>query len=180
MKPLKTPEPIHSSNFSRRQVLQATAATVAAHDLLRYAGGSSAGNMLHGLGNLGVWYPIVPQFKAIAPLPLPGPMDGADADGEPWISDDVKIRVREKLGLIRRTGTGGMSTDGGPVPLGKPPTPARQSQSSLRRSTRRLAGGDRAPRTGPRFVPIDCFALARSTAPRTRGPYRDPAPWCDR
>ncbi len=43
MKPLKTPEPIQSSNFSRRQVLQATAATVAAPWTLARAAGQIAG-----------------------------------------------------------------------------------------------------------------------------------------
>ena len=43
----------------------------------------------------------VPQMKAVPPLPLPGPMDGLAADGTPWVSDDVKRRVKERLGLAR-------------------------------------------------------------------------------
>lgn len=46
MKPLKTPEPIHSSNFSRRQVLQATAATVAAPWTLARAAGKIGGGKI--------------------------------------------------------------------------------------------------------------------------------------
>jgi hypothetical protein len=105
------------------------AATVAVHDLLRYAGAGSAGNMLHGLGNLGLWYPLVPQFKAISPFALPGPMDGLAPDGTPWIAEDVKFKVREKLGLVRRTvpqappgGPGG----GIPLPPTGPPGPPGQ------------------------------------------------------
>jgi len=97
------------------------AATVAAHDLLRYAGGSSTGNMLHGLGDLGVWYPLVPQLKAVPPFPLPGPMDGLAPDGTPWISDDVKYKVRQKLGLIRVQPVAPPNMPPGSIP----PTPPR-------------------------------------------------------
>jgi hypothetical protein len=45
----------------------------------------------------------VPQLKAVSPLPLPGPLDSMAPDGSPWISPDIKNRVREKLGLIKRT-----------------------------------------------------------------------------
>ena len=97
------------------------AATVAAHDLLRYAGGSSTGNMLHGIGDLGVWYPLGPQLKAVPPFPLPGPMDGLAPDGTPWISDDVKYKVRQKLGLIRVQPVAPPNMPPGSVP----PTPPR-------------------------------------------------------
>jgi hypothetical protein len=94
------------------------AATVAVHDLLRYAGAGTAGNMLHGLGNVAVWYPLEPKLKSIPPFPLPGPMDGLAPDGTPWITDDNKFKVREKLGLIRRTPppppSGGPGGPGGP------------------------------------------------------------------
>jgi len=96
------------------------AATVGVHDLLRYAAAGTSGNMLHGLGNLGVWYPLEPKLKAITPFPLPGPMDGLAPDGTPWVTDDNKFKVREKLGLIRRTPptqpvNGPMTPGGGPV-----------------------------------------------------------------
>ncbi|HKA05855.1 MAG TPA: hypothetical protein VKD71_01275, partial [Gemmataceae bacterium] len=94
------------------------AATVAVHDLLRYASAGPSGNMLHGLGNLAVWYPLEPKLKAIPPFPLPGPMDGLAPDGSPWINDDNKFRVREKLGLIRRSPTAPMVTP--PAMLGPP------------------------------------------------------------
>jgi len=87
-------------------------AMVQTQDLVRYAGAGTTGNMFHGLGNLGVWYALVPQFKAVGGLPLPGPMDGVDQDGQPWMPDQIKMRVREKLGLVRRTM---------PVPPGGPP-----------------------------------------------------------
>ena len=102
------------------RIVELRAATIGAHDLLRYAGGSSTGNFLHGLGDLSVWYPIVPQLKAVPPLPLAGPMDGVDPDGEQWVNDEVKNRVREKLGLIRRTGPGAPGSDRPPVQLGPP------------------------------------------------------------
>ena len=93
-------------------------ATVVVHDLLRHAGGSSTGNMLQGLGDLGVWYPLVPQLKAIPALALPGPMDGYDPDGELWITDDVKYRVRERLGLTRRAPPTDAGPGGGPAAAG--------------------------------------------------------------
>jgi len=94
------------------------AATVAVHDLLRYAGAGTSGNMLHGLGNVAVWYPLEPKLKAVPPFPLPGPMDGLAPDGTPWIAEENKSKVREKLGLVRRP-----QTSGPPVPLGPPPAP---------------------------------------------------------
>jgi len=78
---------------------------VATQDLLRYAGGSSSGNMFFAAGDLGVWYTLVPQLRVIPPMGLPGPLDGMAPDGTPWIPDDVKQRVREKLGLARQRAT---------------------------------------------------------------------------
>jgi hypothetical protein len=78
-------------------------AMVQLQDLVRYAGAGTAGNMLHGLGNLAVWYPLVPQLKAVTGLPVPGPLDGLDQDGQPWVPDGIKTRVREKLGLVKRS-----------------------------------------------------------------------------
>jgi hypothetical protein len=97
------------------RTLDLRAATVAAHDLLRAAGAPSTGNMLHGLGNLTLLYAVEPELRTIPPLPLPGPMDGLAPDGTPWVTNDVRVRAREKLGLIRRqmpmpapgTGAGG-------------------------------------------------------------------------
>jgi hypothetical protein len=76
-------------------------AMVAVQDLLRYAGGSSTGNMLFGTGDLGVWYALAPQLRTVPPIALPGPLDGNAPDGTPWVPDDVKLRVRQKLGLVK-------------------------------------------------------------------------------
>jgi hypothetical protein len=43
----------------------------------------------------------VPQLKAVSPLPLPGPLDGNAPDGTPWIAEDLRRRVKERLGLIK-------------------------------------------------------------------------------
>lgn len=45
---------------------------------------------------------IVPQLRAVSPFPLPGPLDGLAPDGTPWITPDIKFKIREKLGLIKR------------------------------------------------------------------------------
>ncbi|HEX3149855.1 MAG TPA: hypothetical protein VHR66_17395 [Gemmataceae bacterium] len=88
------------------------------NDLLYHAGGSTSGNPFQFACDLNVLAldvernqerpadPVriesrVPQFKAITPLALPGPMDGNAPDGTPWISDDVKRRIRERLGLAK-------------------------------------------------------------------------------
>ena len=42
-----------------------------------------------------------PQLKAVPALPLPGPMDGNAPDGTPWVSDEIKRRIKERLGLVR-------------------------------------------------------------------------------
>jgi hypothetical protein len=43
----------------------------------------------------------VPQLRDVPPLPVPGPMDGLAPDGTPWVADTVKVRVKERLGLIK-------------------------------------------------------------------------------
>src|SRR5262245_303865 len=78
-------------------------AMVQLQDPVRYAGAGTAGNMLHGLGNLGVAYAIVPQLKAVTALPLPGPLDGVDQEAHPWIPDEIRTRVGAKLGLVKRS-----------------------------------------------------------------------------
>ena len=54
---------------------------------VRYAGASTVPANIAGrrVGDLRVWYPLVPELKAIPPLPLPGPMDGLAPDGTPWV-----------------------------------------------------------------------------------------------
>lgn len=44
----------------------------------------------------------LPQLKAVSPLPLPGPLDGLAPDGTPWVAPDIKDRVRQKLGLVKK------------------------------------------------------------------------------
>jgi hypothetical protein len=61
-----------------------------------------------------------PQLKAVTPLPLPGPMDGLAPDGTPWVSDHVKRRVKERLGIIKPQAMGPQS---GPGPGMRPPGP---------------------------------------------------------
>ncbi len=44
----------------------------------------------------------VPGVKELPALRLAGPLDGNADDGTAWITADVKLKVREKLGLIKR------------------------------------------------------------------------------
>lgn len=48
----------------------------------------------------------VPQLKTVPALPLPGPLDGLAPDGTPWVSEDIKDRVMQKLGLRKPTAAG--------------------------------------------------------------------------
>jgi len=105
------------------RTLDLRAATVTLHDFLRAGGAPSTGNMLNGLGDLTLLYAVVPDLKNVPPLPLPGPMDGMAPDGTPWVSVDVKQKVREKLGLIRRqmpTMPAGAGPGGMPPPTAAP------------------------------------------------------------
>jgi hypothetical protein len=61
-----------------------------------------------------------PQLKAVMALPLPGPMDGLAPDGTPWVNDQVKRRVKERLGIIKPQS---MGPQGGPGPMGPPQDP---------------------------------------------------------
>jgi hypothetical protein len=54
-----------------------------------------------------------PQLKTVTPLPLPGPMDGMAPDGTPWVNNDVKRRIKERLGIIKPQAAG---PAGGPMP----------------------------------------------------------------
>jgi hypothetical protein len=66
----------------------------------------------------------VSQLKSIKPLPLPGPMDELAPDGTPWISDTLKDRVKERLGIIKRAALS--SPPGGPgMPSSAPAGPGR-------------------------------------------------------
>jgi hypothetical protein len=94
-------------------------ATLLLQDLISLAGPASVGNPFRASMNLTVLSNefvrpgakpddpphveiIVPQLRAVSPFPLPGPLDGLAADGTPWINPDIKLRIREKLGLIKR------------------------------------------------------------------------------
>jgi hypothetical protein len=65
----------------------------------------------------------VPQLKLVSPMPLPGPLDGMAPDGTPWISSDVKRRIKERLGLVKSQApppdrSGPPPGASGPVPSG--------------------------------------------------------------
>jgi hypothetical protein len=64
----------------------------------------------------------VPQVNGIKPLLPQGPMDGLAPDGTPWVSEDVKLRVKERLGLIKRPPPVAPANSGGgpPGPTGGP------------------------------------------------------------
>jgi hypothetical protein len=76
-------------------------ATLLLRDLFRRAG--VTGHLAFGAVDQRVLYSLVPEMRTVQVLPLPGPMDGVDSDGHPWVSDQVKARVREKLGQVKRT-----------------------------------------------------------------------------
>src|SRR5262249_26940973 len=97
-------------------------AMVAAH-VVRYASGSSTGNVLFGTSDVGVWDAFAPQLRAMPPMALPGPLDGNAPDGTPWVPDDVKRRVRQKLGLVKAAHPVPPEATGGPLrPLPPPKT----------------------------------------------------------
>lgn len=79
------------------------AATLWVHDLLSQANTVTTRNPFLAAGNLNVLFDRTDSLKRVTPIALPGPLDGdADSDGKPWVSDMVKLRVKEKLGLIKR------------------------------------------------------------------------------
>jgi hypothetical protein len=43
----------------------------------------------------------LPAIRDLPPLRLAGPLDGASEDGTPWIPEEVKQRIRVKLGLVK-------------------------------------------------------------------------------
>jgi hypothetical protein len=65
-----------------------------------------------------------PQLKTVTPFPLPGPMDGLAPDGTPWVNDQVKRRVKERLGVIKPQA---MGPPPGSMPGGGPPGGSRPS-----------------------------------------------------
>lgn len=93
---------------------QLRSATQILDDLIAFAGPATAGNPFQFATSLTVLAADVersgrtearaPQLKAVPPLPLPGPMDGLAPDGTPWITDHIKRRVKERLGLIKPQG----------------------------------------------------------------------------
>ncbi len=77
------------------------AATLLVHDLLRHAAGTG-GNPFQFATDLTVLADRVPTLKAVTPLPVPGPLDDiAESDGKPWVRDDIKAKVLQKLGLVK-------------------------------------------------------------------------------
>lgn len=59
-------------------------------------------------------------LNSVAGLPIDGPFDGLDPEGQPWIPEAVKNKVKAKLGLIKAPPAPG--EPGGP-PLGGPNLP---------------------------------------------------------
>ena len=100
-----------SQDVRQRQLRDAT---MWLNDLLYHAGGSTSGNPFQFTCDLNVLAldverkdPVriesrVPQFKAITPLALPGPMDGNAPDGTPVGNGRHQAtRIRERLGLSK-------------------------------------------------------------------------------
>ena len=100
-----------AQDVRQRQLREATQWV---HDLVYHAGGGTTGNPFQFAGDLTVLSQDAarasdptrvearaPQLKGITPLPLPGPMDGNAPDGTSWVSDAVKRRIKERLGLIK-------------------------------------------------------------------------------
>ncbi len=94
-------------------------ATLLLNDLVAHAGAAALGNPFRFATDLTVLATDVgrtnshsggsprieartPQLRAVTPFPLPGPLDGLAPDGTPWINEDVKTRIKQKLGLIKR------------------------------------------------------------------------------
>jgi hypothetical protein len=67
--------------------------------------------------------PISSVLKVIAPLRLPGPLDGNAPDGTPWINEDIQQRIRDKYNLVKRpTGPVEIPQPKAVPDLPKPPT----------------------------------------------------------
>jgi len=112
------------------------------HDLLFHAGAGTSGNPFQFALDLNVLAndsertrekkdeparveSRVAQLKAIPSLMLPGPLEGLSPDGTPWISPDIKLRLKQRLGLIKQAPAPavapGMPGAPAAVPLEKPP-----------------------------------------------------------
>ncbi|HVK09186.1 MAG TPA: hypothetical protein VM597_10455 [Gemmataceae bacterium] len=48
--------------------------------------------------------PRLPIVRDLPALRLAGPLDGTSEDGTPWIPEEIKTRVRMKLGLVKQAG----------------------------------------------------------------------------
>lgn len=78
-------------------------ATLVLLDMLDHASIATGGNPFKPVSDLNVLFDRTPILKSVMPLPIPGPLDGESEDGKPWITDVVKMRIKEKLGLIKPT-----------------------------------------------------------------------------
>ena len=98
-------------------------ATLWVHDFLRRSSISIFGNPFQAMGELTVLYDRAPALKFVTPLPIPGPLDGDSEDGKPWVSEMVKMRIKEKLGLIKSPAQG--------MPEGMPPGPGMPPKGGI-------------------------------------------------
>jgi hypothetical protein len=96
---------------------QLTEATRVMNDLLYHAGASTSGNPFQFACDLTVLAsdqefrpdpaapprkePRAPALKSVLALPVPGPLDANAPDGSPWVSEDMKRRVKERLGILK-------------------------------------------------------------------------------
>jgi hypothetical protein len=76
-------------------------AALAARDLLSFAGAGVGGVPLRFATSRTALRSMVPALQTVDPVEVQGPFDGNDSRGRPWIADDVKRRVKERLGLLR-------------------------------------------------------------------------------
>ena len=98
-------------------------ATLWVHDLLRHSSAGISGNPFQSIGDLTVLFDRAPALKGVTPLPIPGPLDGDSEDGKPWVSEMVKMRIKEKLGLIKSPAQG--------MPEGMPPGPGMPPKGGI-------------------------------------------------
>jgi hypothetical protein len=126
-----------SQDVRQRQLRDAT---YLLNDLVSRAGGSTTGNPFQMACDLSVLAidverprarpddPVriearAPQLRAISLIFPAGPLDGVGPDGEPWIRNDIKERIRSKLGLVKRVDTPPTQPGGPGAQLDTPPPP---------------------------------------------------------
>ncbi len=97
-------------------------AMLAIHAILNEAGAKATGNIFQVLGDV---YSldqsqVLPLSDRMEPLPAPGPFDGNDPSGNPWIPAQLKARVKERIGSNKPAA---QATPASPEPQAAPSGP---------------------------------------------------------